>query len=225
MEQYGYDDREDAADCPRRRVKRTDGERRDTRDAARRREGNGNRSGDRRKIDHGDRDRRRDGRTDRRPQQGRRAGSQDGRRDRRTPRKEAARSGITIYDLLRILLPIAVIILLIVIIRSFMAAGQPEETTIETTTVIETTVHETETEVQTEPETTEPETTAAPVEYRIKSDGVNVRYADNQNRIYTQLSKGTAIGTVTEIDGSDYVSFTLDGVNVVVRKDLIEPIQ
>ena len=122
------------------------------------------------------------------------------------------------------MLPVLVIVLLIVIIRSFMAARTPEETTVETTTVIETTVQETETEPETtEPETTEPETTAA-VEYRIVSDGVNIRYADNQNRIYTQLSKGTAIGTVTPIDGSDYVAFTLDGVNVVVRKDMIEAI-
>lgn len=168
--------------------------------------------------------------------------SSDGRRGNRDDRRNTGRSGrstsrndrrsggskerqsFTVYDLLRILLPVLVIVLLIVIIRSFMAARTPEETTVETTTVIETTVQETETEPETtEPETTEPETTAA-VEYRIVSDGVNIRYADNQNRIYTQLSKGTAIGTVTPIDGSDYVAFTLDGVNVVVRKDMIEAI-
>ena len=123
------------------------------------------------------------------------------------------------------MLPVLVIVLLIVIIRSFMAAKTPKETVPETTTVIETTVQETETEPETtEPETTEPETTAPAIEYRIAGDGVNIRFADNQNRIYTQLSKGTAIGTVTPIEGSDYVAFTLDGVNVVVRKDMLEPI-
>lgn len=226
--QYAYaDTEENVAGNKRRRISRDGGERRDGRDSDRRRDIGGNRSGDRRRADHGERgrDRNRDLRGERRQQQGRRGGSAGGRRDNRAPRKEAARSSISIYDLLRILLPIAVIVLLIVIIRSFMAARQPEETTVETTTVIETTVQMPETETETEPETTEPETTAAPVEYRVKSDGVNVRYADNQNRIYTQLSKGTAIGTVTEIEGSDFVSFTLDGVNVVVRKDLIEPIQ
>lgn len=232
-EQHGYYDGkdEDSAGNARRRISREGSERRDSRDLDRRRDGGDmdrrrTDNTDRRRDAHGergrDRDRNRDGR---RQQQGRRGGSAGGLRDNRAPRKEAARSSVSIYDLLRILLPIAVIILLIVIIRSFMAAKQPEETVAETTTVIETTIQETEPEPETEPETTEPETTAAPVEYRVKSDGVNVRYADNQNRIYTQLSKGTAIGTVTEIEGSDFVSFTLDGVNVVVRKDLIEPIQ
>ncbi len=159
-----------------------------------------------------------------------RGGRKDGRsgrssRDGRNKNGREARSSFTVYDLLRILLPVLVIVLLIVIIRSFMAAKTPKETVPETTTVIETTVQETETEPETtEPETTEPETTAAAIEYRIAGDGVNIRYADNQNRIYTQLSKGTAIGTVTPIEGSDYVSFTLDGVNVVVRKDMLEPI-
>lgn len=155
----------------------------------------------------------------------RRSSSRDDLR-RREDRQE--RSSFTVYDLLRILLPVLVILLLIVIIRSFMSARQ-QDTIVETTVVTETAAPETmEPETMepetTEPETTEPETTAA-VEYRIINDGTNVRYADNQNRIYTQLSKGTAIGTITPIDGSDYVAFTLDGVNVVVRKDLIEPIQ
>lgn len=175
----------------------------------------------RRSSDGGKRDGRRSSRDDRRNTG--RSGRSTGRNDRRSGGSKE-RQSFTVYDLLRILLPVLVIVLLIVIIRSFMAARTPEETTVETTTVIETTVQETETEPETtEPETTEPETTAA-VEYRIVSDGVNIRYADNQNRIYTQLSKGTAIGTVTPIDGSDYVAFTLDGVNVVVRKDMIEAI-
>ncbi len=173
----------------------------------------------------GSRDTRRSGRDDRS------SGRNNGRNGNRSGRDERERQSFTIYDLLRILLPVLVIILLIVIIRSFMASKTPEETTVETTTAVETTVQETfapETEAETEttePETTEPETTEAAIEYRIADDGVNVRFADNQNRIYTQLSKGTAIGTVTPIEGSDYVAFTLDGVNVVVRKDMIEPIQ
>ena len=152
-----------------------------------------------------------------------------GREDRRRREDRQERSSFTVYDLLRILLPVLVILLLIVIIRSFMSARQ-QDSAVETATVIETTAApetlepETTEPETTEPETTEPETTAA-IEYRIKADGTNVRYADNQNRIYTQLSKGTAIGTVTPIDGSDYVAFTLDGVNVVIRNDLIEPIQ
>ncbi len=185
----------------------------------------GRTSSDRRSSKGSSRDGRRNGR-DNRKNSGRkdnRGGRSSSRNDRRSG-GDKERQSFTVYDLLRILLPVLVIVLLIVIIRSFMAAKTPEETTVETTTVIETTVQETETEPETtEPETTEPETTAA-IEYRIVSDGVNIRYADNQNRIYTQLSKGTAIGTVTPIDGSDYVAFTLDGVNVVVRKDMIEAI-
>ncbi|MDO4962431.1 MAG: DUF4145 domain-containing protein [Eubacteriales bacterium] len=143
----------------------------------------------------------------------------------RRQREEYAESagGFSIYDILRILIPVIAVILLIIIIRSLIPAKKQVETT---------------TEAQTQPAVQEvviPETTAAPetepvteppvYEYRIKGDGINIRYADNQNRIYTQLSNGTAIGTVEPIDGSDFVAFTLDGVNVVVKKDFIEPIQ
>ena len=188
------------------------------------------RSGHRRAADKGTADRHHGKSRDDRRNQGH-SGHKDNRSGRRSSRDGRSQGGrethssFTVYDLLRILLPVLVIVLLIVIIRSFMAAKTPKETVPETTTVIETTVQETETEPETtEPETTEPETTAPAIEYRIAGDGVNIRFADNQNRIYTQLSKGTAIGTVTPIEGSDYVAFTLDGVNVVVRKDMLEPV-
>ncbi len=136
------------------------------------------------------------------------------------------RGGIGIYDILKVIIPIIVVILIIIIIKSLI----PQKPAVTETSAIET-VAETETESSIEEMTTE-ETTAetepeteAPVSYRIKGDGVNVRYADNQARIYTQLSNGTAIGEVTPLDGSDFVQFTLDGVSVVVRKDFIEPVQ
>ena len=107
-----------------------------------------------------------------------------------------------------------------------MAAQKPAETTAAPTSIEETTTLAPETEPETtEPETTEPETTEAVVEYKTSTDGVNIRYADNQNRIYTQLPKDTNIGTVTPIDGSDFASFNLDGVEVVVNKSFIEPVQ
>ena len=145
---------------------------------------------------------------------------------RRDDYDEEKRGGIGIYDILKVLIPVVVVILIVIIIKSLIPSKPAVtetttvvETTAETTTAPETTIEET-----TEPETTETET-EAPITYRIKGDGINIRYADNQERIYTQLSDGTAIGEVTPLEGTDFVQFTLDGVNVVVRKDLIEPVQ
>lgn len=192
-----------------------------------------------RRINGGERDRERRGDTARSTRNGgnrknntqRRSGNSNNRNRRPQNGRNAKRrteepAQFSVYDLLRILLPVIVIILLIVIIRSFMASKKPVETEAQTATVIETVAETTEAETTTEPETTEPETTAAPVyEYKTNTDGVNIRYADDQNRIYTQLPKDTNIGTVTPIDGSDFASFTLDGVNVVVNKNFIVPVE
>lgn len=192
-----------------------------------RRQMNGGRSERRRSASHDSERSRRSGsssgrRSSGKSSSGRRNGSQ-GKSSKRNAKKS---TGFTIYDLLRILIPVFVIILLIVIIRSFMAGQKPAETTeAPTTTIEETTTAAPVTEPETTEPETEPETTEAAVEYKTSTDGVNVRYADNQNRIYTQLPKDTNIGTVTPIDGSDFASFTLDGVEVVVNKSFIEPVQ
>jgi len=135
--------------------------------------------------------------------------------------------GFTVYDLLRILIPVVAIILLLFIIRSLLPSKTKDQpTTAAPTAAVESVQSETPAEQQPETEApTEAPTEAQSVEYRVKGNGVNVRYAENQDRIYTQLSNGTAIGTVTEIEGSDFVQFTLDGINVVINKNFIEPIQ
>ena len=155
------------------------------------------------------------GRTENSP----RSGSQAAAR-RSTVRDPAG--GFSIYDLLRILIPVLAVILLVIIIRSLLPSKKPQATTTAPSAAVETTAEE-ETPEETEPETEA--TTEAPksFEYRIKGNGVNIRYADNQDRVYTQLSNGTAIGTVEPIEGSDFVKFTLDGISVVVHKDYIEP--
>lgn len=63
-------------------------------------------------------------------------------------------------------------------------------------------------------------------EYMVALDNTNARYADNPDRVYTQLSKGTIIGhvkPVSEFDG-DFVLFTMDGVNLLIMKQYIEPV-
>jgi len=151
--------------------------------------------------------------------------SSEGQRVRRQQPSHNDGGGFNIYDLLRILIPILAVILLIIIIRSLLPSKKKD---VETTSAaaVETTAEMPSEEAETEEEPTEAVTEAAKsFEYKIKGNGVNIRYADNQDRIYTQLSNGTAIGTVEEIEGSDFVKFTLDGVSVVVRKDFIEPIE
>jgi len=155
------------------------------------------------------------GRTENSPRSGSQAAA------RRSTVSEPA-GGFSIYDLLRILIPVLAVILLVIIIRSLLPSKKPQATTTAPSAAVETTAEE-ETPEETEPETEA--TTEAPksFEYRIKGNGVNIRYADNQDRVYTQLSNGTAIGTVEPIEGSDFVKFTLDGISVVVHKDYIEP--
>lgn len=145
------------------------------------------------------------------------------RRDRRNVQRKGERNQtkINIYDLLRILIPIICIILLIIFIRSIIPSKSKTDPT--------TTVAPTETVTETVPETTvpetEPETTAAVIRYMVKGDKVNARYADNQNRVYEQLAAGTEIGEVEEIEGSDFVKFTRDGISLVVNKNYITPIE
>ncbi|MDD5832397.1 MAG: DUF4145 domain-containing protein [Clostridiales bacterium] len=129
------------------------------------------------------------------------------------------------YEIIKVIGPIITIVLIVIIIRGLnifpsknktaSSAAQSTTAVVETTAALQTIA----------PPVTVQETEPPVYEYRIKGNGVNVRYAENQNRIYTQLSNGTAIGTVTEIEGSDFVQFTLEGVNVVVNKNYIEPIQ
>ena len=140
-------------------------------------------------------------------------------RGQRRPQKQS----ISIYDILRILIPVICVILLVILIRSLMPKN---EETPETSPVQTEAVTEAVTEPVTKPPVTEPETTAPPVvRYRIRGNGVNVRYADNENRVYVQLSNGTEIGEVQEIEGTNKVGFVLDGIQVTVDKNFIEPIE
>ncbi|MDO4437883.1 MAG: DUF4145 domain-containing protein [Eubacteriales bacterium] len=133
-------------------------------------------------------------------------------------------SGVNVTDLLKILVPIFCIILLIILINSIIPK-KPKETETQTTPVVTTEATLPETS-EPETETTEPETeTEAKLRYKVSADTVNARYADNQDRIYEQLSKGTEIGEVEEIEGSDFVKFERDGITLVVNKNYIEPIE
>lgn len=136
--------------------------------------------------------------------------------------KRPQRSSLNLYDVLRILIPLICILLLVVLIRGCVRGGDTAQTS---------TAAQTETQLATEPVTTappetEPETTApAVVRYKIRGNSVNVRYADNENRVYTQLADGTEIGEVEEVSGTDKVKFVLDGVEVTVNKNYIVPVE
>ena len=150
-------------------------------------------------------------------QRGGRNGSQRGQR-------RPQQGGVNLYDILRILIPVICVILLVVLIRSFMGGkSSPAETSPSAQT--ESTAEVMTEPATLEPPTTEPETTApAAVRYKIKGNAVNARYADNENRVYTQLADGTEIGEVTEVAGTDKVQFTLDGIAVTVNKNYIVPV-
>ena len=144
------------------------------------------------------------------------------RRSGQKAQRRPQRGEVNLYDILRILIPVICVILLVILIKSFMGGGSGKAET-SSTAQTESTA-ETES-ASVEPETTEPETTEpAAVRYKIKGNAVNVRYADNDNRVYAQLADGTEIGEVQEIPGSDKVQFTYDGQEVTVNKNYIVPV-
>lgn len=147
-------------------------------------------------------------------------------------KKKKASSGIDLYSVLKILIPVLIVILLIILIKSLFPKKDPAA--VETTTTIETEVSSQETEKETEETTTpapttEAPTTEAPAKYKIKGEGVNIRLADNPDTVYTQLGNGTVIGEVTEFENTtgnsnydDFVRFSYDSRNVIVAKRFIE---
>ncbi len=140
--------------------------------------------------------------------------------------------GIELYDILRILIPVICIILLICILRSCFGGKSTKDPTTAPATTVSKEVQQTtaaggskETTKAAEPESTAAATEAARARYRVKGSSVNVRYYENQSRIYTQLTNGTEIGEVEEISGSDFVRFRYDGKDVVISKNYIERIE
>lgn len=131
-------------------------------------------------------------------------------------------SGPDIYSILKVLIPIVILILIIVILVSLFGGGESgsEDTTPESS-VEQTSESETETQVET---TAETETEPVIVEYQIRGNNVNIRYAENTDRIYDQLNNGDVIGPVQDVEGTNYAQFTMDGLSLVVSKDYIEPV-
>ncbi len=138
------------------------------------------------------------------------------------PQRQSSGGGVNIYDVLRILIPLICIILLVILIRNLIPSGEetatsPVETTTEAVPV--------ETVPETVPPTTEPPT-EAPTRYMIKGNNVNVRYEPNTGaRIYEQLSDGTEIGEIEEVEGGDWVKITRDGGEYYVGRDYVTPIE
>ena len=180
----------------------------------------------RRRRQDGGRDRNEDGARGRVSESRARRNNVPTREDRlRAQRRQGARrqGGIVPADLLKILLPVIAIILIIVIVRGCVNNNAANNTTSSSSETASTAPTE-----STAPETTEPETTtAAVVLYQVKAgtSGVKLRYADNQNRVYELVDGGTQIGEVQEIEGSDFVKFQRDGVDVVINKNYIEPVE
>lgn len=168
---------------------------------------------------------RQQGRSHNRPQSGRNSGRrpQQGRSSGRSPRNDGRNSGgVNVYDILRILIPVICIILLVILIKNLIPSGDDTPTTqaVETTQAAPV-----ETEPVTEPPTTEAPTEAV-VRYKIRGNNVNVRYEPNTGaRIYEQLSDGTEIGEVEEVEGGNWVKITRDGMELYVGSDYITPIE
>lgn len=146
-------------------------------------------------------------------------------------KKKKKKQGIDLYTVLRILIPVIIIVLLIILLKSIFGGSKDNKET--ETPAIETEMSETEAPETEAPETEAPETeapeTEAQVSYKIKGQGVRIRYADNPGQIYTQLDSGVEIGAVSDFmenpEYADFARFTYDGKDVIVSKQFIEPVQ
>lgn len=144
-------------------------------------------------------------------------------------KKKKKKTGIDPYLIIKIALGLIILILLIILLKSLFHGSKKEKETEAVSIETEMPTEETETEApETEaaPETTQAPETEAQVSYRITTDGVNIRYADDPGRVYTQLGQGSVIGTVEDYTGNaeyaDFAKFTYDGKEVIVSKKYIE---
>lgn len=137
--------------------------------------------------------------------------------------RESQQGSLDVFSIVKVLIPIIILILIIVILVSLFRGSGGESSS----PSLDTSASETEsTTLESETETTTEAVTEPPVvEYQIKGTNVNIRYAENTDRVYTQLSTGYNIGEVQDMEGTNYAQFTLDGLQVVVSKDYIEPIE
>jgi len=146
-------------------------------------------------------------------------------------RPSRGNDGSALYTILKILIPVLIVVLLFILIKSMFPKKtvEPETTTAVTTEAVTETETETTVPPTTEPPTTEPPTTEAPKTYQTKGEGVRFRFASDPGQIYTTVAPGTFIGSITDYENktgkSDYdnfAQFTYDGKTLIVRKDLIE---
>ena len=156
-----------------------------------------------------------------------------GRQRRPAPKKKKKEASGGIYGVLKWVIPALVGILLIILIISLVrsASKKPVETEPETT-VTEAITEEETTEEETTEAPTEPPITEAPVSYRIKGDGVRIRFANDTSKDHEKFENGTVIGTVEdfgqlEISGRtyDFVKFRYQDQDLIVCKDYIEAVE
>lgn len=125
-------------------------------------------------------------------------------------RQPAKRSGITAYDLLKLLIPLLCIVLLICVIKIVKPASTKPDTTQPVTT----------TEAPTEEEPTEPQTMEAPVVYKTTSN-LNVRSGPStDNERIGQLTAGTTVEYVGEHD-SDWAIIMYNGQQAYVSSQYL----
>ena len=111
--------------------------------------------------------------------------------------------------------------------ESTASAADHQEHTAASSALSETGKQESEAQNEQQPQETGNNGVWTDEEY-IVSPGIvnaNVRLADDQSKIWTQLNEGTVIGRVKLIEGSDFAEFSLDGRTVVIQKKYITPVK
>lgn len=137
--------------------------------------------------------------------------SQNSRSRKRTPQKK---SGLTIYDLLKLMIPILCIILLVLVIKLVKPA---KEDTNPTTTAPTSTEQQQETLKQPTETTAPPETTAPAIVYKT-TDVLNVRPAPNTTDARIgQLEAGTEVEYVRDHD-EEWAIIMYNGQEAYVAK-------
>lgn len=144
------------------------------------------------------------------------------------PRKKNRRQTLPAFYMWRLLIPLLVIVLLIVVIRTLTPSGKDKDqvttAAVSTSPQVTTAAPEPAPTQPPVPETA-PETEAPALKYKVKGNSVNVRKDPSKDsRILVQLAKGTEVDYVKRYN-NDWDVINYDGQEAYVSSQFLEKVE
>lgn len=158
------------------------------------------------------------------PQSGNRRPAQSGGQRQGGPRKKKRRRVSPVSYIWRLLIPVLIVVLLIVVIRTMVPSGDKDKGNSTTAPTVTTAATEPAPTLPPEPEMV-PETEPPVAVYRIKGSSVNVRTEPStDSRIIVQLTNGTEVDYVKRYS-NDWDVINYDGQEAYVSSRFLEKVE